>query len=53
MGYGMRGRNVHMRTGYVGVVVYGCCGDACWSGVVLVVYVGGVGPGELPSGGGI
>ena len=53
LGCGMRGMNVHMSAGYVGVVVCGCRGVACWCGVVLVVYVGDVGPGELPSGGGI
>ncbi len=53
LGYCMRGMNVHVSAGYVGDVVYGCWGVACWCGVVLVVYVGDVGPGEMPSGGGI
>ena len=53
LGYCVQGMNVHMCAVYVGVVVHGCWGIACKCGVVLVVYVGDVGLGELPFGGGI
>jgi hypothetical protein len=54
VGYGVRGSNVHMSTGWYGdVVARGGWGGAFWSGVALVVYVCSVSPDVWPPGGGI